>query len=137
MGVKEMRDELRALRKEAGARPISKMKKSDISSEIERLKAGREETPAVAATPSGSKKMAKAAAESIKEAKASEFPVMPSDVKKKSGSGAVKSSAPEGTKKGMERKTARKAYEGEDKKKGSKLHKLMAMLDEMSDSDAE
>jgi hypothetical protein len=123
MSVKELRDELRALRKEAGARPISKMKKGDISSEIERLKAGRETTAAVAATPSGPKKMAKAAAESIKEAKRSEFPVMPSDVKKKSapsGASVKKSSAP-----------------AEDKKKGSKLHKLMAMLDTLSDSDEE
>ena len=122
----ELRAELRALRKES-VKPISKMRVGDISSEIERLKKGREETPAAASVPSAAPKMSKSAVESIKEAKKSEFPVAPAD------------SARTTTKKGMERKTARKAYEAEpaEKKKSSKLGKLMKMLEAMSESDEE
>lgn len=96
MTLKELRDELRALRKDH-VKPISKMRKGDISAEIEMLKRGRAETPAAAATPSASHNLLVAAAESVKEAKASEFPMAPSKS--------------EGTKKGEPRKTARKAYE--------------------------
>ena len=75
----EMRAELKKLRKESkDHHPISRMKKSDISAQIERLRGHREETPAAAAVPSAGKKVAKAAAESIKEAKMKEFPVKPS-----------------------------------------------------------
>jgi len=81
MGLKEMRDELRELRKTTGQRPISRMKKEDISREIERLKVGREETPAVAAVPSAPLKKSKSAVQNVKEAKKAEFPVVPEDVK--------------------------------------------------------
>ena len=117
----ELRAELRALRKEK-VRPVSRMKVGDISAEIERLRQSREETPAVASVPSAPQRKMKAAVESIKQAKAAEFPVMPE------GSG---------TKKGGERKTARKAYEDtpSEKKKTSKVDRLLAMIDAMSDTD--
>lgn len=119
----ELRAELRALRKEK-VRPVSRMKVGDISAEIERLRQSREETPAVASVPSAPQRKMKAAVESIKQAKAAEFPVMPEGP---------------GTKKGGERKTARKAYEdtSSEKKKTSKVDRLMAMIDAMSDTDGE
>lgn len=76
MSLKDMRAELRALRKES-VKPISRMRKGDISSEIERLKATREDTPAAAAVPSAPLKVSKAAVETIKKAKSSGFPVKP------------------------------------------------------------
>lgn len=79
MSLAEMRAELKKLRKESKEHhPISRMKKSDISAQIERLRGAREETPAAAAVPSAGKRVSKAAVESIKEAKAKEFPVKPS-----------------------------------------------------------
>lgn len=74
----EMRDELRNLRKSHPEHmPVSKMRKADISSMIQKLKVSREETPSVAlASPSGPK-MFKSASESIKKAKAEEFPLAP------------------------------------------------------------
>jgi hypothetical protein len=115
----DMRAELRALRKES-VKPVSRMKKDDIAVELQRLKGIREETPAVASTPSAPVKKSKSAVESIKEAKKAEFPVMPSDsgTKKKSvksAPGSVKSSAP-----------------AEGDKKKSKLAKLMALMEGMS-----
>lgn len=49
----------------------------DISEHIEVLKGCREETPAVAAVPSAPLRMYKSASESIKAAKAEEFPMRP------------------------------------------------------------
>jgi len=118
----ELRAELRALRKEK-VKPISRMRVGDISAEIEALKTHREETPAPAATPAGRPRSLAPAVESIKKAKEKEFPVAP---------------ASEGTKKGMPRKTARKAYEdtpAEKKKDGTKA-KLLKMLAAM-ESDEE
>lgn len=77
MGRKEMESELRQLRLEKGAKPISKMKMLDIATEIERYKTARAETPASASVPSAPIKMSKSAIESVKEAKAQEFPVVP------------------------------------------------------------
>ncbi len=104
--AKELRDELRMLRKEK-VKPVSRMRVADISAELERLKAGREETPAAAATPSAPARKVKSAAESIKSAKAAEFPVMPAKAKKVSAAPA------------------------EAKKKPSKLALLKKMMDEM------
>ena len=118
--AKEMRDELRALRKET-LKPVSKMRKGDISAEIEKLKVGREETPASAAVPSAPLKKSMSAVESIKEAKKMEFPQKPSAGGKKSSMAAGKSSVKE------ESKSA-----GGDKKKSSKLDRLMKMMEEMS-----
>jgi len=74
--LKEMRDELRELRKKHPEHmPVSKMRTADVSSMIQKLKVHREDTPAVAlASPSGPK-MYKSATESVKKAKASEFPL--------------------------------------------------------------
>jgi bisphosphoglycerate-independent phosphoglycerate mutase (AlkP superfamily) len=66
MPVKELRDELRTLRKES-IKPVSKMGFKDISAEIERLKVSREETPPVASTTGGSLKQTRRAVESVKE----------------------------------------------------------------------
>jgi hypothetical protein len=55
----------------------------DISNKIEALRGMREETPAVASVPSVPEKKMKSAVESIKEAKASEFPIRPVASEKK------------------------------------------------------
>jgi len=72
----EMRAELRELRKaHPEHKPVSKMRKADISEMIQKLKVGREETPSVTmAGPSGPK-MYKSASESVKKAKETEFPL--------------------------------------------------------------
>lgn len=66
MAVKELRDELRTLRKES-IKPVSKMGFKDISAEIERLKVTREETPPVASTTGGSLKKKEAVVEPVEE----------------------------------------------------------------------
>ena len=76
MSLADMRAELRALRKDY-VKPVSRMRKGDISAELEKLRAAREETPAVAAVPSAKSKQMTSSVESIKKAKASEFPVKP------------------------------------------------------------
>lgn len=76
MSLSEMRAELRELRKShPDHMPVSKMRKGDVSEMIQRLKAGREETPAVASIRSAPAKMYKSAVESVKVARADEFPV--------------------------------------------------------------
>jgi len=122
--AKELRDELRNLRKDA-VKPISKMRKEDVAKEIEKLRGTREETAPVASTPMGPIKASKAAAESIKEAKRTEFPVQPAQPeKKKSGKAmppsAGKKSVPAGA---------------SDAKKKSKLEKLLALMEESSDQE--
>ena len=115
----DLRKELRELRKEY-VKPVSRMRLGDISAEIEKLRANREETPAAAAVPSASLKKSQSAVETIKEAKRMEFPQKPSAGEKKSRMAAGKSSAPADA----------KTVSGEKKK--SKLERLMAM---MSDTD--
>jgi len=115
----ELRAELRALRKDK-VKPVSRMRIGDISAEIERLRGAREETPAVASVPSAPPRKLKAAAETIKEAKRSEFPVAP---------------AAEMSKKGRAAPKAKVAAAPEPKKKSSKLAKLMKMMESMSDSE--
>lgn len=118
--LKSLREELRQMRKEK-SKPVSKMGKKDITAELERLKVMRAETPAVASMPSAPMRKSMSAVETIQEAKAKEFPVMPMS---------------SGTKKGMERKTARKAYEPKkDEKKKSKIEAIMKMLEESSDEE--
>jgi len=71
-----MRDELRDLRKQHPEHmPVSKMRKADVSSMIQKLKVHREETPAVALTSPSGPKMYKSAAQSVKTARATEFPL--------------------------------------------------------------
>ena len=79
--LSELRAELKELRKaNLGERPLSRMTNKDISEQIQGLRRMREETPAPAATPStpAEKTRRAPAVESIKEAKASEFPTAPS-----------------------------------------------------------
>ena len=76
MSAKELRAELRSLRKDH-VKPVSRMPVKDVSAEIEMLKMRRNETPAVAATPSTVSRAMKSTSESIKDAKMGEFPVAP------------------------------------------------------------
>lgn len=82
MSLKDMRDELRALRKES-VKPVSRMKKTDIAMELEKLRGKREETPPVAATPGPKPKKAEPKIADVKVAKEHEFPVAPTDEKKR------------------------------------------------------
>jgi len=74
--LKSLREELRTLRKEK-VKPVSRMKKGDISAEIESMRVAREETPAAAAVPSAPVRKRKAAVESIRQANSMEFPTAP------------------------------------------------------------
>ena len=77
-----MRKELREMRKET-VKPVSRMKKGDIAGEIARMREKRETTPAPAAVPSAPPRKMKSSVESIKDAKAKEFPVSPEKAPKK------------------------------------------------------
>jgi hypothetical protein len=121
MSLAEMRKELRELKK-AHERPVSRLKKADVSAELERLRHHREVTPAAAAVPSAPPKSVKSKVESVKEAKKHEFPVAPADVPKKAAK------APKVTGGKVKDVVA-------DKVKMSKA-KLLAMIQGM-DSDAE
>jgi len=80
--VSALRAELRELRK-THVKPVSRMKKADISAELNKLREVRETTPPVAAVPSAPVKVLKSAVESVKEAKKKEFPVKPAEAPKK------------------------------------------------------
>jgi len=82
MSLAEMRKELRELKK-MHEKPVSRLKKADVSAEIERLRHHREITAPAAAVPSAPPKAMKSKVESVKEAKKREFPVAPADVPKK------------------------------------------------------
>lgn len=119
MDLKSLRDELRKMRKEK-VRPVSRMKKADISAELERLKVGREETPAPAAVPSAPLKKSKAAVETVKQAKATEFPVVPEGGKMKAGAA---------------KKDPKPAVA--EKKKSSKKDMMMTLMKMMESDDDE
>ena len=75
MSAAELRAELKALRKEhPDHAPVSKMKKKDVSDLIQRMKAGREETPAVASITAAPTNPG-LTVESVKKASRSEFPL--------------------------------------------------------------
>ena len=75
MSAAELRAELKALRKEHPEhQPVSKMKKKDVSELIQRMKMGREETPPVASITAAPSNPG-SSVESVKKAKASEFPL--------------------------------------------------------------
>ena len=99
LSAKDAKNLLREMRKEH-VPAVSRMHKRDVLAEIERLKVKREETPPVAATPAARPKKQNPMVESIKEAKAKEFPVAPESAPMSDSK----------TKKGEPRKTARKAY---------------------------
>jgi hypothetical protein len=108
MSAKDLKNELRELRKShPDFMPVSKLKKSDVSQQIERLKKGREETPSA---PIKKSKLP------VKEAKKSEFPVKPVILRE-----AV----------------ASKKVPVAPKKKESRLDRLIAMMDQMSESEDE
>jgi hypothetical protein len=123
--AKEMREELRKLRKESAVnKPVSKMRMTDVTAEIERLKNMRETTAPVASTPAH--KTAKAMEPKIsdlKKSKEAEFPTAPAEPKKKAGKKAVVVGGS-----GAIGETTTKPSG-----KKSKLEKLMAMLE--SDSE--
>jgi hypothetical protein len=73
----EMRKQLRELRRDH-VKPVSRMRKADIATEIEKLREKRETTPPVASVRGAGVKKSEAAAESIQQAKRMEFPVKPS-----------------------------------------------------------
>lgn len=75
--LKELRDELRSLRKES-VKPVSKMRKGDIAAEIQKMREMREETAPVASTKGASARKSAPATESVKKAREAEFPVKPS-----------------------------------------------------------
>lgn len=113
-----MRAELRALRKES-VKPVSRMKKGDVSAELERLKAMREETPHAAAVPSVKTKAPAVSAKTyVKAAKETEFP-------------HSKAPHPATAHKHKEAHHAGKPAAA-PKKKGMSKADLRAMLDEMT-----
>lgn len=121
--AKELRDELRALRKEA-VRPISKMKKGDVSAEIEKLRKAREDTPLPAATAGTSAKKTAELKPKLTAEYRREFEGL------KAGNKPVTAAKAKGVK-------ASDAKTAPEKKKSSKLERLMAMMEEMSSSGEE
>lgn len=120
MSLHDLRSELRELRKTAKEHaPISRMKKSDVAAEVERLKKMREETPAPAAVPSAKSRKEESAKKHIMSAKETEFP---------------HSAKPHPATAHSHKEYVKKA--AEPKKKMSKAM-LKAMLDEMTSSDEE
>lgn len=124
-GAKDMRDELRKLRKET-MKPVSRMKMGDCAKEIESLRNKRETTPSVASMPVDDKPktmMPKMA--NVKDMKSAEFPTKPVDMKEKMAMLRAKkgSAKVEDSKKAPAKK--------------NKLEKLMSMLGDMTDSDQE
>jgi len=117
MSLKEMKDELRALRKEA-VKPVSKLKKADVLSELERLREKRESVPPVAATLGPKPKKMEATMSDVKVAKEKGFPMKPVD--------AVKAKKDKGS--AVPKTTAKPKKEG-------KMERLMKMIDAMSDSE--
>lgn len=85
MSLKEMRDELKQLRKTSGIKAVSKMKKSDIAVELEKLRGVRNTTPPVDATKATPMKKMEGKINDVKVAKEQGFPVAPASSKKKAG----------------------------------------------------
>jgi len=117
-----MRDELRALRKES-VKPVSRMKKMDIASELERLRDKRESLPPVASTVATKAKKVEAKIADVKVSKEHEFPVKPVAEEKKKG--GKKSS-------GM---AVGKSAVADAPAKKSKMDKLREMLEAMGSDD--
>ena len=74
--LKEMRAQLRALRKE-NLKPVSRMRKADISAELNALGQQLAETPTAGKGSPAAPHQSRSKVETIKEAKAQEFPVAP------------------------------------------------------------
>lgn len=118
MSLADMRKELRELRKNH-VKPISKMRKSDIHSELERLREKRETTAPVAATHAEKARPSEPRASSYHESRESEHKVKPAPAAKKG------------------RPVMGKESGGAKKSGSAKLEKLLAMMEQMSDSDEE
>ena len=121
-----MRATLREMRKDL-VKPVSRMKKGDISHEIEALRQRRETTPAPAATPSAPPKTLKPDVENIKDVKKAVFMKpkdMPAGVGKASAKKPADHKAVKGEKMSGEAKVAPKS---------SKKDMLMKMLAELDD----
>ena len=74
----ELRAELKEMRKShPDHMPVSKMHKKDVAATIERMRAHLEASPSIAQDSSPAKAPARASVESVKDAKAAEFPVAP------------------------------------------------------------
>jgi glycerol-3-phosphate cytidylyltransferase-like family protein len=136
-GVSDLRKELKELRKASKAHTaVSRMKKEDISTEIQRLKGVREETPAVAAVSSAPPKKMETDVMTIKEAKVKEYPMKPAandklrDVSTKVAKGGDKMAAVRAAKKSTKKDEAPK----EPKKKLTKAA-LLKMMEALSDTD--
>jgi hypothetical protein len=114
--AKELRDELRALRKET-KKPVSRMKKTDVLAELETLRGTRETVAPVASVGGAKPKMMVSKVEDVKRSKEVGFPMKPSEAAPKKKEKAMAS-----------------GQEAAPKKK-SKLDRLMAMMDQMSDTD--
>ena len=83
MSLADMRKELKDLRKSAKENmPVSRMKKGDISAELERLRGMRETTTAPAAVPSTSPRKMASKCATVKESKMKEHPIAPEKKKK-------------------------------------------------------
>lgn len=117
MSLKEMRDELRALRKDA-VKPVSKLKKGDVLLELEKLRGKRETVPPVASTEASKPKKMESKIDDVKVAKEKGFPSKPvEEAKAKKGKGAA-----------MAKTTVAD-------KKPSKMDRLMKMMEDMSESE--
>jgi hypothetical protein len=122
MSLKEMRDELRALRKES-VKPVSKMKKTDIAMELEKLRGKRETVPPVASTEGPKPKKMEPKIADVKVAKEHEFPTKPASEEKKKGGKKLSGMA------------VGKSAVADGSAKKSKMEKLREMLEAMGSDD--
>jgi hypothetical protein len=78
MSLADMRKELRELRKNSDShKPVSKLRKQDIDSQLEALRNMRETTPPVAATTGAEMKKMTPKAATVMKSKEKEHPVAP------------------------------------------------------------
>jgi hypothetical protein len=132
--LKEMRAQLRALRKE-NLKPVSRMRKADISAELNALGQHLAETPTAGkGSPVTGRGQSRSTVETIKEAKAQEFPVAPAKDNKQAKS--LKMPASHAKMSPAEHaKVMKKEMPAALKKKPSKLATLMRLLEEDSSDD--
>ena len=119
----EMRKELRELRKEA-VKPVSRMRKGDICSELERLRGKREENPPVASVVGAKPKKMAPKIDDIKVSKEKEYPMKPVEEKKKASGKSSKKETVVGGSGAVGVST-----------KVSKKDMLKKLIEEMSDSE--
>jgi hypothetical protein len=131
--LKEMRAQLRALRKE-NMKPVSRMRKADISAELNALGQHLAETPTAGKGSPEVTRQSRSSVETIKEAKAQEFPVAPAKDNKQAKS--LKMPASHAKMSPAEHaKVMKKEMPVTLKKKPSKLATLMRLLEADSSDD--